>query len=325
MSKTSKISEPGELRTVGLRSRCLRGNALGNSTDRGFTLYRAPDSSRGAKTPCVMFLSGYGSGPLRQLEKDLPMHRLLDLLILGGEIPACNLICPDGMTLLGGSQYLDSDLNGPFEQHLIREVLPAAEKVLGGWSRLWVMGHSSGGFGALQLASKHPGLFQGAASCAGDMHFELTHKHMLADLVNDLRSGCLGSSLKECRTLGKTSYTLGLCAAYSPNLSNRKWKVDFPIDIESGELVEKVWERWRSFDPVEWVGKRRQSLLKLEKIVLSCGEQDQHALHLGADLFAKRCRDRGIAVTNLKHRGDHKLLLRQMEACFKALLLSGST
>src|SRR5439155_20302143 len=85
-------------------------------------------------------------------------------------------------TRWGGAQYLDSPALGNYETHLIEEVLrglvqrlrpipePAARAV---------GGKSSGGFGALVLAMRHPDQFAAVASHAGDMAFELS---LLPDL-----------------------------------------------------------------------------------------------------------------------------------------------
>ena len=64
----------------------------------------------------------------------------------------------------------------------------------------------------------------------------------------------------------------------------------------------------------------KTSLKKLQKIYLSSGDRDQFALHIGADTFASRCREHGIEVEVENHKGNHSLLVRQLEAGIKALL-----
>ena len=249
------------------------------------------------------------------------MHRLLELMILSGEAPPCVLACVDGSTRLGGSQYLDSPLNGPFMSHIVEEIVPFLRHRFGLRKELAVAGHSSGGFGALHLASRHPEIFPRIASFAGDMHFELTHLHMLSGLVNDLRSGSLEKNLRAFLKTGRHHYMLALCAAYSPNLRNRTWRCDSPIDFRTGEIHLKVWRRWLQVDPVAWIQERASSLRRLEVLYLSCGDRDPYHLHIGADLFTHRCRSLGIRVVSARHGGDHRLLVRQLEAGLKALLL----
>ena len=310
----------GTLHDLVIHSRLLRGNPMGNPWKRRLLVYTPPGFTKGEGLPCVIFLPGFGSRPEHWLELDFPAHRLMDLLTLSGEVPRALLVCVDGSTRLGGSQYIDSSLNGPFMRHLVEEIVPFLRGHFGVAEKMAICGHSSGGFGALSTASLHPDIFPRVASFAGDMHFELTHKNMLAKLVNDVRSGALPAGLAACLAQDKTHYELALCAAYSPNLRRKTWKADFPVDVRSGEMVDQVWERWMSFDPLSWVHTRRGALRRLEKIFLSCGDRDQFALHIGADAFAFRCRKEGVAVENRTHAGDHGLLARQLEAGLKAML-----
>ncbi|MBF0244494.1 MAG: hypothetical protein HQL31_04400, partial [Planctomycetes bacterium] len=72
----------GHLHELKLRSALLKANPLGNPCLRSYMVYTPPDYRPGEKLPCVLFLPGYGSGCEAWRQKDLPAHRLLDLLIL---------------------------------------------------------------------------------------------------------------------------------------------------------------------------------------------------------------------------------------------------
>ena len=310
----------GIIKEYTLNSRLLRKNPMGNPTRRKLQIYTPPGFKKGESLPCLMFLPGFGSYPEKWHAKDFPGHRLLDLLILSEKIPRCILCTVDGMTRLGGSQYVDSALNGPFMSHITEEIVPYLKEHFTIQDGIGLCGHSSGGFGALNIASLYPQLFPRVASFAGDMHFELTHKNMLSSFANDFRSGKLQSSLRQCLEAKKTDYILGLSAGYSPNLSDKKWKMDFPLHIDSAEFREDVWKRWLALDPVEWIPQRKKALKSLDLLYLSCGAQDQYALHLGADCFAHRCKAQGITCSNEHHEGNHSLLIRQLERGFSLLL-----
>ena len=71
---------------------------------------------------------------------------------------------------------------GNYETHLMEEVMPALDQRLRTIRRRAaraIGGKSSGGFGALVLAMRHPDRFAAVASHAGDMAFELS---LLPDL-----------------------------------------------------------------------------------------------------------------------------------------------
>jgi enterochelin esterase-like enzyme len=319
----------GTLNDFTLNSTLLSGTPIGTNPEREFVVYQphgyqVGDQSHGYQVgdqlPCLFYLPGFGSNHRRWTQKDFPMYRLIDLMILEGKIPPCLVVCIDGTTPLGGGQYVDSKLNGPFAQHVAHEILPFIEKHYGSSGPHAIAGHSSGGFGALQLASLYPEKFSRVGSFGGDLYFEITHKSMLADFLNDLRDGKIGSSLRECLEQGVTHYILGLCAAYSPNLDDSVWSMDFPIDPKTAMMNEDIWQHWLSFDPLCWTSSRLQVLKKMDLIYLSAGLHDECQLHLGAQAFEHRCRQEGINVHYDTFDGKHSLLIQQMEAGLIALL-----
>ena len=310
----------GNLQQVYIESQLLRKTPLNTASLRSLVIYTPPGHQNSEKLPCVFFLPGFGSSPQQWLDKDFPMHRLMDYLILTQAIPRALLVCVDGSTPLGGSQYVDSVLNGPFSRHIIEEIVPYVEHHYGSRGPHSICGHSSGGMGALHLASCYPQTFRTVASFAGDLHFELTHKNMLADLVNDMRSGKCGLNLKDSLDRKIVHYVLALCAAYSPNLEDSHWRVDFPIDLKNAMIDELVWKKWLSFDPLHWKKSRLDSLKKCDLVYLSAGQQDQYQLHLGAEAFVHIAQERGINCRYEAFQGNHSLTLRQIEAGLKALL-----
>lgn len=314
-----KTDIKGSLHDLSMASKLLKGNRLKNPTRRQLIVYTPPQDLTTEAMPCVLFLPGFGGGPEKWSQKDFPGYRLMDYLILKGSLPPAMLCCLDGMTRLGGSQYVNSSLNGSFADHITSEILPWLQKKFN-CSAFYICGHSSGGFGALSLASQHPGLFSKVASFAGDMHFELTHKHLLADFVNRVRLKKMADNLNAVLREKQTDYVLGLTAAYSPNLRNKRWSMDLPIDLNTGEIQNEVWKKWLSFDPLEWIPGRKTKLKKLKKIYLSSGDADSFSLHLGADAFTHRCKLHGIKARHEIHRGTHSLLLSQLERGLKELL-----
>lgn len=310
----------GSLHEFHFQSQLLKGNPMRNPSKRLLMVYTPPNFNHREKLPCILFLPGFGGGPEKWKNKDFPAYRLMDLMILSQSVPRSILCCIDGMTKLGGSQYLDSKLNGPFSLHIVKEIIPWLIKKFNVQNTFSISGHSSGGFGALTLASQYPHLFPRVASFAGDMHFELTHKHMLTDFINDFRKGKLGRTLNQCIKLKRFDYILGLSAAYSANLMNKDWKMDFPINLNTGEFNTSIWKKWLSYDPIEWIKTRKGALKKLDQLYLSCGEQDQFALHIGAETFVHRCKKEGIQAVYESHQGNHSLLIRQLERGISLLL-----
>ena len=68
-------------------------------------------------------------------------------------------------------------------------------------------------------------------------------------------------------------------ATYSPNPDNPPFYVDLPMAWPSGEILQNVWDRWLSFDPVVNVHDRLDNLRQLSGILLDVGFNDDYNLH----------------------------------------------
>jgi S-formylglutathione hydrolase FrmB len=79
--------------------------------------------------------------------------------------------------------------------------------------------------------------------------------------------------------------TLGMAAHYSPNPKSKEMGVDLPFDLNTGETVQDVWNRWLAWDPVRMIEKYRENLKKLKLIFIDCGTRDEFNLHWGARML----------------------------------------
>lgn len=114
----------------------------------------------------VYLLHGYGSDHMALEEAGLAAGFLEGMR--AGRIPKVLLVMPDGER---GFYINWHDGTHPYEDYILKEVLPAAEReALGGLverSRRHIVGVSMGGTGALQIGLRHPELFASTASLSG--------------------------------------------------------------------------------------------------------------------------------------------------------------
>ena len=165
-----------------VESRALVGNPLGDPTARRIAVWLPPSYAREStrRYPVIYWLAGY-SGTGEMLFSGNPwqpgLGERLDRLVGSGAMGEAIVVAPDCFTRWGGAQYLDSPALGNYETHLVREVIPAVDaryRTVATREARAIGGKSSGGFGALVLAMRHPELFAAVASHAGDMAFELS-------------------------------------------------------------------------------------------------------------------------------------------------------
>lgn len=300
-------------------SAALRGNALGDATVRANPLLLPSKDPKGL--PLVTVLFGYTGFAHKVLnvpgiwQENLPER--IARATTEGRIPPAAYVWPACETRLGGSQFVNSAGTGRYEDYVCDEVVPAVERKLGcgGTGRRVVVGKSSGGFGALHLAMRRPGLFAAAGSHCGDLGFDQSHVRGFSDALTAWRrAGGPAEFLRRLPTLEKFGFTehagaemLALGACYSPDLAS-PWGCELPVDPLTGEPRPEVFAKWLAFDPVRRVEMNEAeaaALAGLRALYLDAGENDEFALQWGLRRFVKRLQSRGIAHRAEFFAGGH--------------------
>jgi S-formylglutathione hydrolase FrmB len=219
-------------------------------------------------------------------------------------MPPVIVVMVDGMTGLGGNQYIDSSAVGPWATHVCEELVPWAEqrfRCLGGRDHRGCFGKSSGGYGALMMGLERADVFGAVASHSGDAYFEYCYWPFFPKTVQALRrAGGLTKWLHTWRSYEKLpSWTsplveiVAMAAFYSPDPEAKHGFV-LPFEPKTGEVRTDVCERWRRRDPVNLVDDRRDALASLRLLFFDCGNNDEFHLQHGARILAKRLTDAGV-------------------------------
>lgn len=313
-----------------IASTVLRGNPLGDPFVRRVPIYLPPDYHEDAvRYPVVFVLTGFtGRGTMllndAAWEETLPQR--MDRLIAEKSVRPMILVMPDCFTRLGGSQYLNSSAVGRYEDHVTQELVAYVDqnfRTQADRAQRAVVGKSSGGYGAMILALRHPDVFGLLASHSGDLYFEYCYKPDVLGAIGALKKfGGLEKFLSELPTIhprGKEFNALinivAMAACYSPNPDSPQG-FDLPFDAATGELREDVWQRWLAWDPVMLVDQHLAALKSLRLIYLDAGLRDEFNLQYGARILASRLKARDIPFIheefddghfNIQYRYDHSL------------------
>jgi hypothetical protein len=293
------------------KSRVLAGNPLGDPAVREVPVYLPPgyDDSTRTRYPVIFVLTGFTGKGRMLLNRDgfgEAIDERMDRLIGERRAAPAILVMPDAFTRFGGSQYLNSSATGRYEDHLTRELIPWVDETFRTRpeaAHRGVMGKSSGGYGALVLGMRHPGLFGAVASHSGDAYFEYCYLPDFPKAVNGLRKhGGISGFLKAFERAPKKTHDLvstlnivAMAACYSPN-PRSPHRFDLPFDIGTGRLDERVWQRWLLCDPIRLVSRHASSLRGMRLVYLDAGLRDEWSLHLGARILAEAFK---------KHRVPH--------------------
>jgi enterochelin esterase family protein len=297
-----------ELKTLVIESQALAKNPLGDSARRTCPVLVPP---RGQDLPVVLMLSGFtGNGPTAFNVKSFEVGGTLKLdeAVSRGEAPRAVYVYIDAMTFWGGSQFINSEGMGRYEDFLMNEVLPAVRANFPVSKDRWcVMGGSSGGYGALHLVSKFPETFSVAIALAPDSFFDASLIPEIRAMLPVLKRIGGAKGVREELLNGKLMkrkdwhmilnvVAMGLC--YAP-LKNGEpvW----PVDIETGKIIDDVWAEWLKHDPLMFLPERKLT----SAYYLDAGDRDQFHLQYGTRQVRDLLRQRKADVTWVGFEGTH--------------------
>ena len=252
-------------------------------------------------------------------------------LIHGQKMGPAIIVFPDCFTALGGNQYVNSSAIGNYSDYLTREIVPFVDRefrTLASREHRGCFGKSSGGYGAIIHGMKHAKCWGAIANHSGDAYFDFVYwcdwpntlnelmKHRVPrrnpgayDVLRESGRRGLAAGLDDGRirrflahvwnreklSMAEGHCIMNLCmaATYDPD-PRAPLGFRVPVNLESGEIIEKRWRRWRAHDPIHLVARYRDNLRSLRGIYIDCGWRDQYYIHYGARILSKRLAAAGI-------------------------------
>ncbi|HEY1727689.1 MAG TPA: alpha/beta hydrolase-fold protein [Candidatus Baltobacteraceae bacterium] len=315
-------------------SKALANNPLGDRSDRPLGVYTPPgyDPEGSRRYPVLYLLHGYtgdlaGVVGTRLWEKNVVQR--LDRLIAGKKMSPAIMVIVDGVTRLGGSQYVNSIHNGDYASYVVHETLAHVDRNYRTIPRAegrGVLGKSTGGFGSLYLTMNYPGHFGAFASHSGDSYFRMCQVKSLItcgrvlERYPNFEAFVQAFEAKEKPKFEEVSTMemLGYAAAYSPTAA-KAFAFDLPIDVKTGAFRDDVWARWLAFDPTEQIPHKRTELAALRLRYIDCGRRDEYGLDIGARVMAQQIRDLGLDVRHEEFDDDHMRIGYRYDVSLPAL------
>jgi hypothetical protein len=289
-------------------SELLKGNRLGDPSDRPLWVYTPPSYDDGDAYPSVYVIQGL-TGQLdmwRNRSAFRPTYlELLDELFAREQAPPAVVAFVDAWTSLGGSQFLNSPATGRYHDYLCEEIVPFVDEHYRTDPRAakrGIQGHSSGGYGALVTPMLRPDLFGALASHAGDALFESVYLPEFREVARTLRDHYDGSFDRfwedfrsrpafSKKTDGSLLNMWCMAACYS---AEDDGEVTLPFETDTGRVIDEVWERWLVWDPVRMIPRYADAVRSLKAIYLDAGTRDEFYLDLGAVAVKKELDALGV-------------------------------
>ena len=333
----------GTLDRLVVESELLADNPLGDPTRRPLWVYRPPGIERDhpRPLPAVYVIQGYTGQVDRWANREpfeLNYVERLDAMFAGGECPDALVVLVDAWTSYGGSQFLDSTSTGPYQSYLCDEVIPfidSAYPTVPEAAGRGIAGKSSGGYGAMVLPMMRPGLFGALATHAGDALFEHCYSARFGAIAQALRDRFESSYDVLFRELGAADpfswkrfgeplEMYGYAACYSPD-PDAPGKALLPFELETGRIIDAVWERWLALDPVRMAPAHGEALSGMRRILIEAGRSDEYFLDLGAGAFSGELTKLGVEHSFELFDGGHGGMTYRYAPAIRELALALDT
>ncbi len=203
-------------------SRVLKNNPLQDPTRRHMAVFR-PADTRSKTLPLVVYLPGFGGSSDDALSHRGMWARIVSRLHDNG----CDVVFAivDGRNRYVCSQYVNSTSSGRYLDYICDELTPYVEHAencgRSAKARL-IVGHSSGGFGALRIGMARKRLFGGVVALSPDSYFDVSHKPIamdpsLAKVGLDKIHAVSAPTFAPVGSVDGAVYALALCADYAGN------------------------------------------------------------------------------------------------------------
>lgn len=330
------------LETLNFRSRALNGFSFAGTAKRSVLVYLPPNyrSNRQEPYPVIYLLAGWPSRGAKFLNDESafvkPLHERLDEAVLKEDCAPAILVFPDGTTKMGGSQYINSSSTGHFQDYIADEIVDLVDRHYNTHAHpqyRGIMGHSSGGYGALMMGAFRPDRFLHILSSAADSNFELLFKPMINSTIIEIeKAGSIKKFIRDFETspnpssLGgkkfETMLMLSMASCFSPNKRQKEIGGNLFFDLNDGSILTNIWKDWLRWDPIHILEKKCKNLKKLKSLRLEAGAYDEYALQLGHRQISKALKKLKVPHMIEEFSGGHGAQNWRFDSRIKKMLRS---
>lgn len=307
--------------------------------EKKLAVYLPPSYFQSKKSyPVIYYLPGYTS-PIDEIiggeYEGFKLKEVMDDLIEQKLINEMIVVLCDGSNFLGGNFYTNSPLTGNAENYIVHEIVNYIDshyRTIASPSSRGISGHSMGGFGSLNIASKYPNIFQVCYSVSPGIYDQYgLHEHALFndenklnyinDWVEDVRKKPIDEDdfafrmKKKIKALFSESYesyfsafTIAYGAAFNYDLQTPIPHIVFPSvpsTKETSTLNEFLkWQRSGFGNWEEKILERKVNLTELNALAFDCGQDDAWITD-GVKHILILLQKENISVDSFWHSGGH--------------------
>ena len=310
----------GVIHTIDVPAPSLRGNLVGDSDKRAVSVYLPPrySSDAGRRFPVIYLLHGFAADHrafIRGAYQDLNLRVSMDSLIAAGKVQPMIVVTPNARNRFDGSFYANSPVTGRWEdfvsKDLVRDIDRRYRTIAKPASR-GIAGHSMGGYGALTVAMRTPGVFSAVYAlspcCLGPQYTDLT----FPGRVETWKRAVAVKDTSQIRAAGfHANLLMALTAVYSPAPNRPPLFIAYPFVPRDSSLIADSASLARWDPPLTQLARYRRNLTQL-KIGIDAGDSDGLAdIPVNARALDGELTQLGIEHFFEIYEGDHGNRVRE--------------
>lgn len=305
----------GRVVEIEVPASALEGNLLETPDTQAAAVYLPPsyETEAGRRYPVIFLLHGIFDDHGVWLE-NYEVPAILDRLISESRMPEVIVVMPDGGNKYGGGFYRNSPVSGHWGDYIASDLvgfIDARFRTLANVDNRAVVGHSMGGYGALNLAMSHPGVFSvvwAMSPCCLAINDDFSMGNDAWKRAAEVTTARDVQQLLENRDFYPIA-VLGVVTAFSPAPDAPPIYGDFPFDVVRGEVVleNTAYDHFLDALPLRQVPGARANLRDLKGLALGVGLGDQF-LHIptGTLEFSQSLGEQRIPHLLDVYAGDHR-------------------
>jgi|GEM_PF-663417 len=322
-SSSSKSSAVATFKTVNISAPSLTDNLIAQPVMRDVMVYlpKAYFTSN-APLPVVYYLPGYGDTTM--LDVSIPN----DLNTAFNTLHPTILVIVSGVNRFYGSFFVDSSVTGKWSDFLLKDVveyIDANYRTIANSNSRGIAGHSMGGFGALDLAMRHPDVFGSVFAISpglaegnkgvGDTQMFDNDAHIKAFItaiapIKNLAPADALIALEQTNEYFDIAYGMAFAPLPTPPY------FEYPYTLVNNTLVrdDAIWAKWDAgFGAIHSeVLQFSSNLSSLDGIGVDCGINDEYQwIKRGCDYFDSELTTAGIEHSYSTHNGKHQDQIRK--------------
>ena len=303
----------------------LSNNIIGDLAQRNIAIYLPKEYfNSDALLPVVYYLPGFGDPTM--INMSLPG----DLDFAFKTVTPMIVVIVPGIDRFGGSFFVDSTVIGNWSEFVVKDVVnyvDANYRTIPKITGRGLSGHSMGGFGALDIAMRHPDVFgsvfalsPGLVGSKGiedtQMFDSAAHIKSMIAIIEPLKNLSESAALLAIDSNNQSFdiiFDMAYGMAFAPK--NTPPYFEYPYTLVNNNLVrdDAIMAKWEAgFGGVhQEITEFKSNLSALNGIGLDCGINDEYQwIVRGCDYYNNELTAANISLNYTTHNGKHQDQIR---------------